>query len=1032
MYGFGRAGEKSWQDPECVGMGRLPGRSPLVPFADAESARTDERADSPWFRSLDGAWKFALVARPEEAPSDFFAAELDDSSWDAVEVPGNWTMQGYDRPHYTNVQMPFRKPPPHVPDDNPTGLYRTRFTVPEAWRERRIVLHLGGVESVLYVYVNGQPVGMSKDSRLPAEFDITDWVVPGENTLAAMVVRWSDASFIEDQDHWWMAGIHREVTLYATGKTYIQDVFAVADLDDSYTEGSLSVRTEVASTSSLEEGWTVRVELLSPGGAAVLRRPLEAEVPLRQNPYVFKGHWVELRKPIRRPKLWSAEAPHLYRLVISLLDPQGETREVVTQRIGFRRIEIGGRELRINGRPVLIKGVNRHDHDDTRGKTVSRELMLADVRLMKQFGFNAVRTAHYPNDPHWYDLCDEYGLYVIDEANIESHAHLRSICRDPRYAGAFLDRGMRMVQRDKNHPCIIFWSLGNESGYGPNHDAMAGWIRRYDPSRPLHYEGALQFDLYSEARATDVICPMYPQIDAIVAWAKSGHGDRPLIMCEYSHAMGNSNGSLADYWDAIEGHHGLQGGFIWDWVDQGLVKLAEDGERYWAYGGDFGDEPNDRNFCINGLVWPDRTPHPAMWEFKKLVQPLTVEAVNLRRGRICVRSKQDFISLRWLRGSFEVSVDGKVVQRGRLGALDLDPGESRIFELPIRIPEATPGEAVLLTVRFHSVRDLPWAEQGFEVAWEQFELPSRASKPAPGGRTGRVELDQDAERAVIRGERFELVIDKLAARLQSLRYDGAEILSAGPRVELWRAPTDNDGIKSGIRLEGTPLQRWLEWGLDELVFTGQRASVRMTREGAALCVLELSAHGAQSEAPVRHTQRLEVEPDGAIEFSNVFRVDRRLDDLPRVGVSLRLPAGFEQLSWFGRGPHESYPDRKRGAALGRYDSTVTAQYVPYILPQEHGNHADTRWLTLEREDGLGLRITAAEPLQFSASHYSADAIFRSFHTHELEPHDAVILALDAAQRGLGTGSCGPDTLPAYRIRPGIHRLAFQLRLYGRR
>jgi beta-galactosidase len=844
-----------------------------------------------------------------------------------------------------------------------------------------------------------------------------------------MVIRWSDASFIEDQDHWWMAGIHREVALYATDRTTIHDVFAVADLDDSYTEGRLSVRTEVASAAPLGPGWKVRVELFGPNGTAVLRKPLEGEVPLRENPYVFKGHWVELRKSIRRPKLWSAEAPHLYRLVVSLLDPGGETREVVTQRVGFRRVEIGDRELRINGRPVLIKGVNRHDHDEERGKVVSRELMLEDVRLMKQFGFNAVRTAHYPNDSHFYDLCDEYGLYVIDEANIESHAHLRSICRDPRYLPAFLDRGMRMVQRDKNHPSIIFWSLGNESGYGPNHDAMAGWIRRYDPSRPLHYEGALQFDLYAEAPATDVICPMYPQIDAIVAWAKSGHGDRPLIMCEYSHAMGNSNGSLADYWDAIESHHGLQGGFIWDWVDQGLVKLSEESQRYWAYGGDFGDEPNDRNFCINGLVWPDRTPHPAMWEHKKLVQPLAVEAVNLRRGRIRIRSKQDFTSLRWLRGSFEVSVDGRVVQRGRVGALDLDPGESRVFELPLRMPKCAPGETPILTLRFHTARDLPWAEKGHEVAWEQFELPRRAGKPVLRERTGGVELDQDADRARVRGEHFELSIDKRAARLEWLRYDGVEVLRSGPRLELWRAPTDNDGIKSGIRLEGTALQRWLEWGLDELVFTGQRSSVRVNREGDALCVLELSARGAQSKAAVRHTQKVAVAADGTIDCSNLFRVDRQLDDLPRLGVDLRLPAGFEQLSWFGRGPHESYPDRKRGAPLGLYRSRVTDQYVPYILPQEHGNHTDTRWLTLQRDDGVGIRITAEETLQFAASHYPTEVLFRAFHTHELEPTEEVTLRLDAAQRGLGTGSCGPDTLPAYRIRPGTHRLGFRIRPY---
>ncbi len=648
MKGFESLPGRSWELPECTGVGRLPARASLIPFPDARSARSLEsgrQRESPWRHSLDGEWTFKLVERPEDVPADFALTHFDDRSWGVIEVPGNWTMQGHDRPHYTNVQMPFPGVPPSVPEQNPTGLHRLTVQLPESFEDRRVILHFGGAESVLYVWWNGQEVGMSKDSRLPAEFDVTPFLRSGENQLAAAVVRWSDATYIEDQDHWFMAGLHREVYLYATGHEYIADLSVRADLDDDYRNGQLVATALVGSSGNLEPGWSMRLELFDPHGKSVFRRPLECDVATAGNPYLFRGQRADWLQEVRRPAQWSAEQPQLYRVVASLHDPKGRCRESVTCRTGFRRVEIRNRELLLNGRPVLIRGVNRHDHDDVRGKAVSFESMESDVRLMKLFHFNAVRTAHYPNDPAFYDLCDEYGLYVVDEANIESHAHLASLCHDPRYAQAFLDRGMRMVARDRNHPSVIMWSLGNEAGCGANHGAMAGWIRQADPSRPIHYEGALEWNWYRDHALTDVICPMYPAIDDLVKWAKSGHGDRPLIMCEYSHAMGNSNGSLADYWQAIEAHHGLQGGFIWDWMDQGLRKTSAAGENYWAYGGDFGDEPNDKNFCINGLVWPDRQPHPAMWEWRKLAQPLRIEPVNLARGRFRAINKQDFSDL---------------------------------------------------------------------------------------------------------------------------------------------------------------------------------------------------------------------------------------------------------------------------------------------------------------------------------------------------------------------------------------------------
>jgi len=1035
MLGFGVAGRRSWTEPECTALHRLPSRSPLVPFPDLRSALRNQRTQSPWFQALDGSWKFHLVSQPEAAPAGFAEPEFDDGAWGEIEVPGNWTLQGHDRPHYTNIQMPFPHSPPTVPEENPTGLYRLRFELPRAWAGRRVVLHVGGAESVLYVHVNGRPVGMSKDSRLPAEFDVTPFLVEGENLLAAMVVRWSDGSFLEDQDHWWMAGIHRSVYLYATGETYIADVKVEAGLADDCATGHLSVAVEVGFSGERSEGWKASVRLYDARGRRVQTGSLRDRVPAAGNPYLYQGSRVELRAAIPRVARWSAEDPQLYRLVVSLEDPVGRRREAVGLRIGFRRVEVRRRELLVNGRPVLIKGVNRHDHDDKRGKAVTRESMLADIRRMKQFNFNAVRTAHYPNDSDWYELCDEYGLYVVDEANVESHAYLRSLCRDPRFAQAFLDRGARMVQRDKNHPSVILWSLGNESGYGPNQDAMAAWIRRYDGSRPLHYEGALEWNWYRDHPVTDVICPMYPPVADLVEWAESGHGDRPLIMCEYAHAMGNSSGNLAEYWDTIESHHGLQGGFIWDWMDQGLEKLDERGHKYWAYGGDFGDEPHDANFCINGMVWPDRSPHPAMFEIKKLQQPLEVTARNLRRGRVRIRSKQDFASLAWLVGSFELSVDGAVVDSGELPTLDIAPGASRDFDLPIGKPKLEPGQECFLTLRFRTAERTSWAGKGHEVAWEQFALPFRATGRSRGGRaaaTRPVAIEREGERASITGGDLQIEIDTAAGQLDALRWKGLNLVISGPRLNLWRAPTDNDGIKSWSDHAGKALGKWLAWGLRELRVIDTSTEIRRSRDGSVAAVTRQSLCGSDPEAAIEWRHQCAVLPEGAVRIRNTIRIPRCFDDLPRIGVTLVLPPGFEKLEWLGRGPHENYCDRKRGAAVGRHAGSVDEQYVPYILPQENGNKCDTRWIALAENSSCGLLIAGCPEFEFSASHFTSDDLYRAFHTNELTRRDEITLNLDVRQRGLGGASCGPDTLPEYRVRGGTHHLDFLMRPFAPR
>ena len=830
----------------------------------------------PWFQSLDGTWRFTLVDRPEAAPGGFERLAFSDRTWSEVAVPGCWTMQGFDRPIYTNFQMPFRGFPPSVPDANPTGCYRTSFTVPDAWSTRRIVVHVGGAESALQLWVNGVEVGMSKDSRLEAEFDVTEHVRFGEpNLLAAMVVRWSDASYVEDQDQWWHAGLHREVFLYATDRTYLADVHVDAGLADDLTTGTLAVAATVAFAEvERGDGWTVTARLDNGRGRAI-GSELRGTVPRSRATYAFGGHVVLLSAEVPKVAPWSAEVPNLYRLRVELLDPQGGVRESTTLRIGFRRIEIDEREFLVNGRPVLFRGVNRHDFDPVTGRVVTVEQMRADLVLMKQFGFNAVRTSHSPNDPRFYDLCDELGLYVVDEANIEAHAFIFSLCHDPRYLAAWVERGSRMVQRDKNHPSIVMWSLGNESGYGAAHDALAAWIRRYDPTRPLHYEGAIFLEWNRDQDVTDVLCPMYPEIADIVRWAEKGQApEMPLIMCEYSHAMGNSNGGLADYWDAIERLPGLQGGFIWEFWDHGLRQELPDGTVRSSYGGDWGDTTNDLNFCLDGVVWPDRTPKPALEEHKYLACPVEVRAsrADLRRGGVRVKNRQDFTDLAWLRARYSIAVDGDVVQHGALRLPPLPPDKEATVDIAGLVPVADAGEEAWLTIRFETARDLAWAPKGFEVGWRQIALPT-AGRRKP--------------RAAPVDDRFGVAFDEESGELRGITLDGRALLGSAPVLSCWRAPTDNDGLKLAPMQDFKPLGRWRGMGPRR----ARRATVeKVTRKGETMTV-RTAYVGTDRDAPIQQRTIYTREADGTVRVHEEVRVPKTHHRLASPRRHLRTAGG---------------------------------------------------------------------------------------------------------------------------------------------
>lgn len=1028
---------RTWVAPELVSIGRLPMRATFYPFPAPDTASLN-REDSPFVRLLNGDWHFDLVERPEAVPVEFVRPDFDASSWRKIPVPSNWTLHGFfDKPHYTNVKMPFDTEPPNVPAANPTGLYRTTFAVPEEWTGRRIVLHVGGAESVLYVWVNGHPLGMGKDSRLPNEFDVTSFVsTDTPNTLAAIVVKWSDASFIEDQDQWWMGGIHRDVFIYSTPQTHIADVFAVGTPDEGFQGATLSVKAKIGFPGQPEPAWEFAVQLRDPAGSEVFKNPLVKPITAAPNRPWGERLEVTLTAEIAKVKLWSAETPDLYTVIVSLRRSEtGEFVDSTAVRIGFRKIEVRDRQLLVNGQPVLLNGVNRHDHSDTAGKALTQEDLRRDAVIMKRFNVNAVRCSHYPNDPYWLDLCDEMGFYVIDEANLEAHAYYDQFGNDRRYTGAFLERAVRMVERDKNHASIILWSLGNETGYGPNHDAMAGWVRGYDPSRPLHFEPGTwtraTAKLYDAGyNVTDIVCPMYPEIEKIIEWASDRHHPdqkRPLILCEYSHAMGNSNGCLGEYYDAFENYKGLQGGFIWEWIDHGIKQTDEKGREYWAYGGDFGDSPNDLNFCCDGLVWPDRKPHPGLYEFKKLAQPVSVKLANATKGTFTVTNKQYFRTLAWLAGEWSVAVSGQIIQTGRLPKLKIAPQASEKIELPLEIPSVLAGQEVFITFRFRTTKDVAWAEAGHEVAWEQIAFPVKVLRKKVRKPNVPVELRTIGEAIRIGSGPLEVMAD--SSGVNSLLLNDENLLAAAPQLQIWRAATDNDGIKGWSGQESKPLGKWLAIGLDETVVKIRKVKASKNKDGSVQLKIQQVARPSKTEGSVRLDQQWLFSSDGSVLITNTFDVGKTLLDLPRVGITFQLAGDFERLEWFGHGPHESYPDRLRSTWIDRFVSTVSQEYVPYILPQEHGLKTGVRWFSLGPEKGPKFKVSAVdEPLIFSVSHFTPADLFEAKHTKDLTPRPEVVVSIDAAHRGLGTRSCGPDTLEKYQIKPGKYGLQFQVEI----
>ncbi|XP_061995531.1 uncharacterized protein LOC133713503 isoform X2 [Rosa rugosa] len=954
-------------------------------------------------------------------------------------------MHGFDRPIYTNVVYPFPLDPPFVPVDNPTGCYRTDFVIPKEWKGRRILLHFEAVDSAFRAWINGVPVGYSQDSRLPAEFEITDYCYPcgtnKKNVLAVQVFRWSDGSYLEDQDHWWLSGIHRDVLLLSKPQVFIADYFFKSNLAEDFSYADIQVEVKIdnsqeTSKDSVLDNFTIEAALFdsgnwySTGGSADLLSSNVANLKLDLSPSTIPGFRDYLLVGrLEVPRLWSAEQPNLYTLVVILKDTSGNIVDCESCLVGIRQVSKAPKQLLVNGHPIIIRGVNRHEHHPRLGKTNIESCMVKDLVLMKQYNINAVRNSHYPQHPRWYELCDMFGMYMIDEANIETHGfdytgHVKHPTLEPSWATAMLDRVIGMVERDKNHACIISWSLGNESGYGPNHSALAGWVRGKDPSRLLHYEGG-----GSRTPSTDIICPMYMRVWDIVKIAKDPNETRPLILCEYSHAMGNSNGNIHEYWEAIDGTFGLQGGFIWDWVDQGLLKDSADGTKHWAYGGDFGDVPNDLNFCLNGLVWPDRTPHPAMHEVKYVYQPIKV---SFSEGTLKITNTHFYETTKALEFCWAAHGDGCELGSGNLSLPLIEPQKTFHIELQSApwhtLWASSSAEEFFLTISAKLLHSTCWVEAGHVISSTQVQLPAKREFVPHVIKTKDTTFLKEILGDTLKvGQQnaWEIILNLKMGTVESWKVEGVPLMTKGIFPCFWRAPTDND--KGGGASSYS--SKWQAAHIDNLHYVTKSCSVQnMTDHLVKVAVVFLGVPNSGDGSGVEDTNAL-IEIDviytiygsGDVVVECNVRPSSNLPPLPRVGVEFHLEKSIDQIKWYGRGPFECYPDRKAAAHVGVYEQKVSDLHVPYIVPGECSGRADVRWVTFQNKDGLGIYASiygSSPPMQINASYYTTAELDRATHNEDLIRGDDIEVHLDHKHMGLaGDDSWSPCVHDKYLIPP---------------
>jgi len=1028
---------RDWENPLSFQVNQVKAHSPLRAYRTIEDAinKTNDN-----ITLLNGDWQFRLFNKPESVSESFIQhniSEQEQLSWQNIPVPSNWQLQGFDIPIYCNVKYPFEVNPPFVPTDNPTGCYRKtiHLTAEQIKLTNHIILE--GVNSAFHLWCNGKWVGYSQDSRLPSEFDLTPFLVAGDNLLCVMVLRWSDGSYLEDQDMWWLSGIFRDVKLLTKPQHYISDVFITPDLDACYRDGQLSIKTTIHAP----QNYQVQVQLFE--DESPISNPLIA--PVNDRIIDEKGGWQNIsfhHINVQSPKLWSAEIPNLYRCVVSLLDDNNQVIDAEAYDVGFRKIEFINDQLCINGQPLLIRGVNRHEHHPERGHVVTEADMIEDIQLMKQFNFNAVRTAHYPNHPRWYELCDEYGLYVCDEANIETHGMypMSYLASEPQWTPAFINRYTNMVERDKNHACIILWSLGNESGHGSTHNAMYAWSKDFDPSRPVQYEGG-----GANTAATDIICPMYARVDedqpfeavpkwSIKKWLSLPNEARPLILCEYAHAMGNSLGSFDDYWQAFRAYPKLQGGFIWDWVDQGLTKVDKNGQSYWAYGGDFGDTQNDRQFCINGLMLPDRTPHPSIFEAKYCQQYFQMSLAQQSNSpssnsfEVTIASEYLFKQANNEVLHWHILENGHSICQGET-SLDIAPQSKCTLFIEAEFTRK-PQCDYYLNLDIKTIAADKYIPADMTVATEQFKLqnllaiaPDKKSKAQTLAILSAEECDAEFKVIVNRGDILTYTWDKQSGLLNQLTHDDKQVLTSAIRDNFYRAPLDNDiGTSEADNVDPNAwVTRWHQAGIGQW----QESCIEIHCEHLSDRMLVTATYQYSHQEHIQAITKwhYEVDIEGELTIDVEVNINDTVPPLPRVGIEFALAKSAikaDQVCWYGKGPFENYPDRNKAARKGYYQQPLASMHSHYIFPTDNGLRTDCQQLSISN-----LQVTGN--FNFAVSEYGQQQLANASHSNELVKSDNLYVCIDHQHMGVGgDDSWSPSVHSEYLVANKHYR--YQLKI----
>lgn len=1001
---------KTWENHQIDGINRMPARAHFLTFPSKEKALLNNNRYTHAFKNLNGVWKFMFLDAPEYSPEGFFNSDFDVTKMDDITVPGNWQLQGYGKMHYSDLWYNFPINPPYVPTENPTGIYKRTFFVEENYRDKKIIIRFCGVDSAYHLWINGKEVGYSKVARNESEFDITDLIRVGEeNDVTVRVYQWSDGTYLEDQDMWWESGIFRDVELIGVPKDGINDYKVIADLDDEYKNGIFKVEAFLRTIKEVN----VTFELVDAGENTVFTKTV-----------VAKEGKACIDEVITNVNHWTAETPYLYKLFMTVED-DGQIVEVIPQNVGFRNIKLNGETFLVNGVAIKFKGVNRHDYSPQNGRVVSREEIEKDIILMKQFNINAIRTSHYPNSYYLYDLCDEYGMYLIAETDLECHGFeltgdYKWITDDPSWELAYVSRMTRMIERDKNHPAIIFWSLGNESAFGCNFRKMTDVAHEMDPTRLVHYEG--DFDVES----ADVYSTMYTWIENpkkpylmkdIIEKSK-----KPHVHCEYCHAMGNGPGNLKDYQDLVYAHDKLQGGFVWEWFDHGIESFTESGEKYYRYGGDFGDDPSNKDFCIDGLIMPDRTPSPGLYEYKKVIEPITTTAVDIQKGIINLLSRYDFANLDRFNLVYKVMEDDVILQTGFMAVPSIEARANKDITLPYDLSaiKVKPGAHYYVNISYQLREDTNYASSGHELATAQFELPLYKEgivvRPE-----GILNVEKEHTTLHVKGANFSLDFNLVNGNLMNIVRDGMQVLSKGPRLTLWRAPISNDMeiIDKLKKVYFLHLEHEVVMNIDYHM------------EGNILKVEVDTINSTTNSAWHFKTKYVyTVCPSGDIlidvEGTPSGRVDLAPDMLPRIGVSMHLDKSMEHVRYFGMGPGENYADSKEAAQMGLYANTVDGLFTNYVIPQENGNHMGCKWVSMTNDRGMGLLASTEGDFNFSASWYEDKDLDDAKHTCDLVKRDYIVFNVDYKQNALGTNSCGQWQLDKYRAKFEDFKLSFRL------